>query len=91
MQDFSKRLEVSEDVLIRVVGDEGILLNLNTQQYYSLNPSGMRILEVLKNSASMEEALSRLINEYAVDPAVLRCDLQELVEDMLKQGLIEIA
>ncbi len=37
MEDFSKRLRISELVLLREVGEEAILLNLDTRQYYSLN------------------------------------------------------
>ena len=90
MEDFSKRLKISEYVLLREVGEEAVLLNLNTQQYYSLNPSGMRMLQVLNTSASMEQALSSLSEEYAVDPVLLRNDLQELLELLLKHSLIEI-
>ena len=90
MEDFSKRMKISEYILLREVGEEAVLLNLNTQQYYSLNPSGMRMLQVLNTSASMEQALSSLSEEYAVDPVLLRNDLRELLELLLKHGLIEI-
>jgi hypothetical protein len=90
MEDFSKRLKLAEDVLFREVGDEAVLLNLNTQKYYSLNLTGMCMLQALKQSASIEQALTSLLDEYAVDPAVLRGDLQELIDNLLKQGLVEI-
>ena len=83
-------MKISEYILLREVGEEAVLLNLNTQQYYSLNPSGMRMLQVLNTSASMEQALSSLSEEYAVDPVLLRNDLRELLELLLKHGLIEI-
>jgi hypothetical protein len=40
MVPFSERLSVAPDVLFRLVGDEGVLLNLNTTLYLGLNPVG---------------------------------------------------
>jgi hypothetical protein len=90
MIDFSKRLTRSENVIIREVGDEAVLLNLDTRQYYSLNSSGMRMYQVLLENASLEQGYSNLLFEYAVDPDVLRADLQELVSSLLENGLVEI-
>ena len=90
MQDFSKRLKIPDRVLIQEVGEEAIMLDLDTKQYYSLNPSGLHMLQVLKASTSIEQAVTILGEEYAVDPDVLRGDLQELVAQLLKNGLVEI-
>jgi hypothetical protein len=90
MSDFSKRLIIPDFVLIRDAGEEAILLNLNSGQYYSLDPIGKHMLQVLKEEASMEQGILGLIEEYDVDPVVLRSDLQELVQNLLDQGLIEI-
>jgi hypothetical protein len=90
MMNFSKRLNIPENVLVQEVGDEAVMLDLDTKQYYSLNPSAMRMLQVLKASASMEQAVTSLAEEYAVDPAILRGDLEELVAQLLKNGLVEI-
>ncbi len=48
------------------------------------------MLQVLNSSASIQQAISSLSDEYSAEPAVLRCDLQNLVEQLLKHGLIEI-
>jgi hypothetical protein len=90
MQNSDKRVIVPENVIMRAVGDEAVLLNLNTSQYFSLNPVGVRMLEVLTHSATTGQALSSLQDEYAIDLAVLEGDLQELIEQLLSHGLIEI-
>jgi hypothetical protein len=86
----NKRLALAREVILQKVGEEAVLLDLNTKEYYSLNPSGLRMLQVLRESASMEQAVTSLGEEYAVDPAVLRGDLEELVTQLLKAGLVEI-
>ena len=90
MQNMEKRVIVPQNVIMQEVDDEAILLNLKTRRSYVLNPSGMRMLQVLKASPSIEQALTSLLNEYDVDPAVLRADLQELLENLLQRGLVEI-
>ncbi len=90
LQNTNKHVVLSQDVILRSVEEEVVLLNLKTNQYFSLNPVGARMLDVLTQSASIEQAFTSLLDEYAVDPAVLRADLQELIENLLKQGLVEI-
>jgi hypothetical protein len=90
MQNPDKRVIIPENVIMRAVGDEAVLLNLNTSQYFSLNPVGVRMFEVLSQSATIGQALSNLQEEYTVDPSVLEGDLQELIGQLLSHGLIGI-
>ena len=90
MPNPDQRVLLSDSALLRSVGEEGVLLNLKTGLYFSLNLVGLRMLEVLTSSASIARALASLQAEYKVDPAELESDLQELLADMLKQGLIEL-
>jgi hypothetical protein len=87
---LDKRATIPDSVILRAVGEEAVLLNLNTNQYYSLNPVGLRMLEILTQSATSGQALATLLEEYAVEPAELESDLHELQEQLLSQGLIEL-
>jgi len=89
MQNTDKRITLCANAILQEVEDEAVLLNLNSQHYYALNPSGLRMLQVLTKSDNLEQAAASLLDEYEVDPAVLRSDLQELVDDLLAQGLVE--
>jgi hypothetical protein len=86
---FSARVRVAPDVMFRLVGDEGVLVNLNTERYLGLNAVGTRMWTALGNAASIEAAYQQLLQEYDVDPARLRADLDEFVERLLGQQLIE--
>ena len=86
---FSTRVRVAPDVLFRLVGDEGVLLNLNTEQYLGLNPVGTRMWNVLSSAASIQAAYDDLLQEYEVEPAQLRADLEEFIDQLLGQRLIE--
>jgi len=85
---FSERLRVAPDVLFRLVGDEGVLLNLNTTLYLGLNPMGTRMWNALTSARSIQAAYDELLGEYEVEPAQLRADLEEFVERLVGQKLI---
>ena len=86
---FSERVTVAPDVLFRVVGDEGVLVNLKTQLYLGLNPVGTRMWSLLSSASSIQAAYDELLREYEVQPAQLRSDLEEFIDQLLRQTLIE--
>ena len=88
MVSFSERLTVAPDVLFRLVGDEGVLLNLNTTLYLGLNPVGTRMWNALTSASSIQAAYDTLLAEYEVEPVQLRADLEEFIERLLGQKLI---
>jgi hypothetical protein len=87
---FAQRVRVAPDVLFRLVGDEGVLLNLNTEMYLGLNLVGTRMWNVLGSASSIQAAFDELLQEYDVEPAQLRADLEEFIDHLLAQKLIEI-
>jgi len=88
---FSDRVKIPDDVLISKLQEESVILNLDSERYYGLDDVGTRILSVLTSSESIGAAYETLVNEYDVDAQVLRQDLLELVEELAKQGLVEIS
>ncbi len=88
---FSTRVSVAPDVLFRTVGEEGVLLNLNTEMYLGLNPVGTRMWRVLSNAESIQAAYDQLLVEYEVEPSQLRLDLEAFIDQLLHQKLIEAA
>ena len=86
---FSDRVRVAPDVLFRLVGEEGVLLNLQTELYLGLNIVGTRIWSVLGSASSIQAAYEELLQEYDVEPTKLRADLEEFIDQLLGQKLIE--
>ena len=85
------RVIAAENVLIRKIDTEAVLLNLNTETYYMLNSSGIRMWEVLTSEGTVEEAVSTLAAEYSVSEDLLRNDVNELIESLHAAKLIEIS
>ena len=87
---FSDSVRVAPDVLFRMVSDEAILVNLNTEVYLGLNPVGARMWSALTDAPSIDAAYRALLSEYEVEPGRLRADLEELLGQLLGQKLIEV-
>jgi hypothetical protein len=86
---FSDCVRVAPDVLFRLVSDEGVLVNLNTEMYLGLNPVGARMWSVLSEASSIQAAYEQLLREYEVDPSELRRDLEEFIAQLHAHQLIE--
>lgn len=87
---FSDRVRIPDDVLISNLQDESVILNLDSERYFGLDEVGTRMLTVLSTSNSIEAAYVSLLDEYQVDPQLLRQDLTSLIENLLQQGLLTI-
>lgn len=87
----SSRLVVPDSVVIKTFDDgESVLLNLDSEQYYGLDPVGSRMWELFATSPSIDAAYAILLEEYAVEPDVLRHDMEALLADLLDHGLVTL-
>jgi hypothetical protein len=89
--DFSSSVTTAPDVMIRIVGDEAVILNLKNELYLGLNPVGTRFWTVLHDAPSIQAAYETLLTEFDVEPDRLRQDMNELLDQLLAQVLIELA
>ena len=87
---FTSRVNTAPDVMLRVIGEEAVILNLKNELYLGLDPVGTRIWLVLHSAPSIQAAYELLLAEFEVEPERLRRDLDKLLEQMLEQGLIQL-
>lgn len=84
-------VSIPENVLIqRVHTGEAVILNLDDESYFGLNEVGVRMMDMLVSSETLDAAVESLASEYEVEPAVLRRDMAELVETLRSRGLIDV-
>jgi hypothetical protein len=85
---LNDQLRIPEEVLTSKVGEEMILLNLQTGMYHSLDPVGTRFLEMLQRTSRLGAVHQSLLEEFDVSNAKLESDLLKLSQDMLARGLL---
>jgi hypothetical protein len=81
---------VPDHVLTRAAGDESVILNLDNEYYYGLDPIGSRFWELIAAGAPFGSTVTTLLDEYEVDRATLVRDLTAVVGDLLRHGLVRI-
>jgi hypothetical protein len=86
---LNDRLRIPDQVATRKMGDETILLNLQTGTYFGLDKVGSRFLEILEQESNVAAAHRTLLTEFDVTPEVLEADLLRLSEQMCAKGLLE--
>ena len=87
---FAMRVSVPPDVLVSEIGGESVFLNLSGGSYFGLDEVGTRMWDALTHTDSLQAAYEILLGECDVDPEPLKNDLQDLVERLVKHGLLQI-
>jgi hypothetical protein len=80
----------SDEVLYQEVGDEAVLLDLSSEQYFGLDPVGTRIWNLLDGESRLEDIHATLADEYDADPAQIGDDLQSLAQALADAGLVRV-
>jgi hypothetical protein len=80
----------SSQVVFQSLGDgeDAVLLHLETAAYFSLNPLGALIWELLEHPSSLEAIVAGV--QQAVDdaPANLRADVKQFMGELLERELL---
>jgi hypothetical protein len=84
------RVDVPRHVLVRELGGELVLLNLETERYLGLDEPSTVMWNILTTTPTVLTAFQKLLDVFDVEPDVLRADLELWIGDLQRQGLIEI-
>ena len=87
---FSQRVTVPDDVLMRELDGESVILDLASENYYGLDDIGTRMWQLLISSGTVQEAYDTLLLEYDVEPQRLQEDMQELITQLRANGLLRL-
>jgi hypothetical protein len=85
---LAKVVRPTEDLLTRSVGDDLVLLELGTEQYYALDEVGAAMWEAILASPSLQAARDQLLERFDVSAEELTSDLLELVDHLRSIGLV---
>ena len=68
-----------------------VLLDLASGTYFGLDPVGTRLWELATEGKTLGDIQARMLDEFEVEAAVLRRDLQALLERLVASGLIALS
>jgi len=87
-------ISVKGDVVSRTVGDDMILLDLESGTYYTLNSVGAVIWNELERGAARDGGLdavaAAVVAEFEVEDETARADVSALLDDLESHGLVVV-
>ena len=87
---FSKSIQIPGDILFQELSNgEIVFLNLDNESYYGLDNVGSIIWNELTSSKNIRTAYDNLLEQFDVTPNKLKKDLEFLLEELQKNGIIE--
>jgi Coenzyme PQQ synthesis protein D (PqqD) len=87
---WSATVRITPDVLHQELGGETVLLNLANENYFGLDAVGTRVWQVLTETQSANDVVTRLTEEYDVPTAQLRADVAKLITELAVAGLVSL-
>ncbi|HWB17273.1 MAG TPA: PqqD family protein [Vicinamibacterales bacterium] len=78
----------SPDIVVRRVGDGGVLVDLRTNAIFELNDTGMRVWELIVEGLGLDEMAARLTEEFDVTAGDGLAACRELVDALRAEGLL---
>lgn len=75
-------------VVCTELDDGGILLDLDTKYYYTLNQTGLLIWQIMDGKKSSSEIARHITNEYEVDEKNAIESVLKLIKQLEKENLI---
>jgi Coenzyme PQQ synthesis protein D (PqqD) len=68
-------------------GDRTVLLDIRSEQFFSLDDVGLKVWNALGQSASVDEIVAELLTIYDAPEAKIRADVEIFVASLVKDRL----
>ena len=81
-------LRLRESVIVKSVGDEGIIVDMEKGQYISLNQTALEMIAVMEKSIDRKEVILGLLDLMDVGRDTLENDLTSLCDRLIELDLV---
>jgi len=86
--NLDTRLAIPPQVMSRLVGDETVLLDLESGIYFGVDGVAQRIWESVAEGLSLRETATAIATEFEVEEAQAQADLIAFATDLVDRGLL---
>ena len=78
-----------EKSLFRSLGDDGVVLKVDSGQMFSCNETAEAFLRRVDGNSNVDEIALSVCEEYDVNPETLLSDLGEVIDELVKENVLE--
>lgn len=82
------RYSLKDQLSVTSIGEDSVLLDVSSGQYFGLNELGTKIIEGLMQSLSLDDILLGIVQEFDVDMDQARVDAENLLSELETAGLV---
>jgi coenzyme PQQ synthesis protein D (PqqD) len=79
--------EIGPGVVSRLVGDEVVLVHLDSETYFGLNRTGSVVWAQLEKRRSMPEIVTAIVDRFEVPATRAAADIRALLDELERFGL----
>lgn len=79
---------IREAITWRKTGDEAVILNLESSEYYSANEAGTFVWELFSAGKKQDKIAAALAEEYGIPPAQAAKDTSDFLKELAKLKII---
>ena len=80
--------KIPETSVNQKVGDELVILNLESGNYFGLDEVGARMVELIGEHGHVDKVVACMLEEYDTSQMQIKADLEELLQELKKNDLI---
>ena len=80
--------KINEKIILENVGDECVLLDLESGKFFTLNATGQKIIELIKSNINLGEMIKILSDNNEQE---VKRDLTSFLDDLNGRGFIEVS
>jgi hypothetical protein len=78
------------DLRLTVLDEEGVVLHLGSRRYFSVNETGVLILDALQEPRTLAQMITRLTDEYDVTTELAESTVREFLDRCVEAELIRV-
>ena len=82
------RYQRHPNVRLTSLEGEGVVLHLDDRRYFTVNATGLTLLESLAEPRTMEELAATLVREYEVAPTQASVTTQAFLKQCTERGVV---
>lgn len=69
---------------------EAVLMHMDTANYFTLNPTGLRIWQLLEAESTMQQIIEQLVAEYEISAPQAQTSVLTLAQQLVDADLVVV-
>jgi len=87
---IGSNIKQSDSILVQSLDDDIVMANIDSGHYFGVDQTSKRIWELLEKPVTVADLCTRIVKEYDVEPAKCEQDVLSFVNELAREGLIQV-